>query len=44
MHSQSNNTEFMTYDDLNDAVEERLESLLLRYQLVLEISVGGSNF
>ena len=44
MHSQSNSTEFMTYNDLNDAVEELFESLLSRYQIVLETSGGESNF
>ena len=34
----------MTYDNANDAVDELLESLLLRYQSGLEISITGRDF
>ena len=36
MHSKSNNTEFISYDNVNEVVDERFESLLLRYQIGLE--------
>ena len=34
----------MTYDNANDAADELLESLLLRYQSGLEISIRGRDF
>ena len=36
MHSKSDNTEFMTYDNANDVPDEIYELLLLRYQIGLE--------
>ena len=30
MHSKSNNTEFASYDNVNEVVDERFESLLWR--------------
>ena len=30
MHSKSNNTEFVSYDNVNEVVDERFESLLWR--------------
>ena len=44
MHSKSNNTEFMTYDNANDVVDELFDALLLRYQVGLETSMRGSYF
>ena len=35
MHSKSDNTEFMTYDNANDVPDEIYELLLLRYQIRL---------
>ena len=37
MHSKSNNIEFMPYDNANEVVNELFESLLLRYEIGLEI-------
>ena len=39
MPSKSNNTEFNTYDNANDVVDELFEPLLSRYQIGLETSV-----
>ena len=44
MHSKSNNIELMSYDNVNEVVDEIFESLLLRYQSSLETSMRGSNF
>ena len=44
MHSKSNNTEFMTYDNTNDVADELFESLLSRYQIGLETSMRGIDF
>ena len=44
MLTNSGNTEFTTYDNANDVVDERSESLLSRYQIDLETSVRGSDF
>ena len=44
MHSKSDNIEFMPYDNVNEVVNELLESLLSRYQIVLETSMSGSDF
>ena len=44
MHPKSNNTEIMTYHNANDVVDELFESLLSRYQIVLQISMKGSDF
>ena len=44
MHSKSDNIEFLIYDNANDVADELYESLLLRYQIVLETSMRGSNF
>ena len=43
-HSKSNNIELMSYDNVNEVVDELFESLLLRYQSSLETSMTGSNF
>ena len=42
MHSTSNNTEFMTYYNANDAVDELFELLLLRQQISIETSMRRS--
>ena len=44
MHTKSGNSEFMTYDNANDVIDERSESLLSRYQIDLETSMRGSDF
>ena len=43
-HSKSGNTEFMTYDNANNIVDELFESLFSRYQIGLETSMRGNNF
>ena len=42
MHSKSENTEFMPYDNANNDVNERFESLHFRYQIGLETSIRGT--
>ena len=44
MHSKSNNIEFMPYDNVNEVVNEPLESLLSIYQNGLETLTRGSDF
>ena len=44
MRSKKGNTEFITYGNVNDVVDELIESLLSRYQIGLETSMRGSNF
>ena len=44
MHSKSNNVEFIPYDNTNGIVDELFKSLLSRYQICLETSMGGSDF
>ena len=44
MHSKNDNIEFMPYDNVNEVVNELLESLLSRYQIGLETSMSGSDF
>ena len=44
MHAKSDNIEFLTYDNANEAVDELFESLLSRYQIGLETSMRGINF
>ena len=44
MHSKSNNIEFISDDNENEVVNELLESLLSKYQIGLEISMGGRDF
>ena len=44
MHSKSDNTEFMTYDNANDVADKLVESLLSSYQNDLETSMIGSDF
>ena len=44
MHPKSNNTEIMTYHNANDVVDELFESFHSRYQIVLQISMKGSDF
>ena len=44
MHSKSDNTEFMPYDNANEVVNELFKSLLSRYQIGLETSMRGSDF
>ena len=36
MHSKSDNTEVMAYDNLKEIIEEFVKSLLSRYQIGLE--------
>ena len=43
-HSNSNNNEFMSYDNVNEVVDELFESLHSRCQIGLETSMKGSNF
>ena len=44
MHSTSNNTEFMTYYNANDVVDELFELLLLRQQISIETSMRRIGF
>ena len=44
MHSKGGNIEFMLYDNVNEVVNELFKSLLSRYQIGLETSMGGSDF
>ena len=44
MHSKSDNIEFISYDNTNEVVNERFESLLSRYQIGLETSMRGNDF
>ena len=44
MHSQSDNIEFMSYDNANEVDNELFEPLLSRYQIGLETSMRGSDF
>ena len=44
MHSKSNNTKFMSFDNANEIVTELFESLLSRYQTDLKKSMRGSDF
>ena len=43
-HLKNNNKTFMTYANVNDVIDELLESLLPRYQSGLETSVRGNDF
>ena len=44
MHSNRNNMEFMSYDNVNEVADELFDSLHSRYQIGLETSMKGSNF
>ena len=44
MHSKSNNTKFMIYDNAYAVVDEIFESLLSRYQIGFETSIIESDF
>ena len=44
MPLRSENIEVMTYDNVNEVIEEVFESLLSRYQIGLETSMKESNF
>ena len=44
MHSKSDTSEFMPYDNASKVVNELFESLLSRYQIGLEIPMRGSDF
>ena len=44
MHSKSNNTKFMSFDNANEVVTELFEALLSRYQTDLKKSMRGSDF
>ena len=44
MHSERGNREFMISDNVDEVTEECFESLLDRYQIWLEASIGGKNF
>ena len=44
MHPKSENTEITSHYKGDEAVEELFESLLSRYQIVLELSMKGSEF
>ena len=43
MHWKSSNVEFMPYDNAKVVVNKVFESLLSRYQIGLETSMGGSD-
>ena len=42
--TESDNTEFMIYDNADEVIEDILESLLNKYQIGLESSMKGSDF
>ena len=44
MYSKKENTEFVTYKNVNDVVDELFEWLITRYQDALEASMRESNF
>ena len=44
MHLRNGNMEFMSYDNVNEVVDELFESLISRYQIGLETSMRGSDF
>ena len=44
MHSKSDNIEIMNNDKADEITEERFQSLLSRYQIVLETSMKGGDF
>ena len=44
MHLKNGNIEFMSYENVNEVVDELFESLILRYQIGLETSMRGSDF
>ena len=44
MNSNSNNIEFMSYDNANEVANELFNSLPFRYQAGLETSMRGSDF
>ena len=44
MHLKNGNIEFMSYDNVNEVVNELFESLISRYQIGLETSMRGSDF
>ena len=44
MHSNSDNIEFMIYDNANEVIEKLFESLLYGYQIELKTSMRDSNF
>ena len=43
MHSKSDNTEIMIIDKANEIIGNRLESLLNRYHIELEMSVSDTD-
>ena len=43
-HLKSDNIEIMIYDQADEVIEERLQSLLSRYQIGLETLIKSSNF
>ena len=44
IHSKSNNIASMSYDNVNEVVNEHFELLLLRFKENLETSIEGSDF
>ena len=44
MHLKNGNIEFMSYENVNEVVDELFESLILRYQIGLETSMRRSDF
>ena len=44
MRSKSNNIEFISYDNGNEAVNELFEFILSRYQIGIESSMSRSDF
>ena len=44
MHSKSDITEFIIYDNADEVIEQLFQSPLSRYQIGLETSMRGINF
>ena len=44
MHLKRNNIDVLTYDNVNDIVDELFESLLSRYHICLETSMREGDF
>ena len=43
MHLDSDNTKFISYNEINEVFNELFESLCLKYQENLETSIKGSD-
>ena len=44
MHSKDDNIEILIIDKLDEVIEKIIQSLLNRYQVVLQTSIRGSDF